>query len=218
MCVRGIYMMPHFYGYEVRMSGISYPNRVDIGSGKVPFRFDHTTEQRDSFRYEAGMWTLVDKAWTKALASELTGKKCLEVFAGRGWLTQALRDHGVDVTATSRFSSHDGSNAGLVADVIDMSAIQAVQNFDFEVLIMGWPPAGEEATRAVIEAIRCGRQFKIVFIGEPYSTNPGRLSGTASDSFFEITELEKELTEYRLARGKQGIDVCHILRVKQNSF
>lgn len=197
------------------MNDISYKTRNDVANGTVPFRFDHDSESRASLRWLTGMWTLVDKTWTKALAEELKGKKCLEVFAGRGWLSQALRDHGVDVTATSRFTAHDGSNAGLVTDVIDMSAIEAVQNFDFDFLIMGWPPASEDAALAVVEAVRCSRKFKIVFIGEPYSTHPARLSGTASDYYFELTEVEKEITAYRSARGMQGIDVCQIMKVKQ---
>ncbi len=197
------------------MNDISYKTRTDVANGINPFRFDAQEESRASLRWLTGMWTLVDKTWTKELAAELQGKKCLEVFAGRGWLAQALLDHGVDVVATSRFSGHDGSNAGLVADVIDMSAIQAVQNFDFDVLIMGWPPATEDAANAVIEAVRCGRKFKVVFIGEPYSTHPGKLSGTGSDRLFEITKAEKEIRAYRLARGDQGIDVCQILTVKQ---
>lgn len=197
------------------MTGISYKNRSDIQSLRVPFRFDPETENRGELHQMTGMWTLVDKTWTKTLADHIAGRHCLQVFAGRGWLAQALSDHGVQITATSRFSTNDGSNGGLVYDVMDISAREAVQRFDFEVLIFGWPPANEEAAEVLLEAVRMGRQFEIVFIGEPYSTNPAFLSGTASDRFFELTEVVKELRDYRNTRGKQGIDVCQIMRMKQ---
>ncbi|KJZ17384.1 hypothetical protein TW86_03770 [Halomonas sp. S2151] len=193
---------------------LNYSTRVDIDRREVPARFDHETECRQALRLETGMWGVIDKHWTKALAREIGDRRCLEVFAGRGWLAKALADHGVEITATSRFSGHDGSHDGLVYDVLDMSAFEAVQQFDFDVLVMCWPPASNEAVRAVLAAHALGRTFDIVFVGEPHSELPYRLSGTADDEFFERCDVVDEVTPYRETRGSQGIDVCQWMRLK----
>lgn len=198
------------------MSGLSYQTIRYLKELKVPQRFDPDKECRQTLRMESGMWTVVDLTWTKALADYIGSRRCLEVFAGRGWLSKALAHHGVDVMATSRFSAHDGSRDGLVYDVIDMSAREAITNFDFEVLILGWPTADKAAFEAVQWARKLGKTFEIVFVGEPLSTQPAFLSGTASDEFFECCEVVKEIREYREARGKSGIDVCQIMRVKHH--
>jgi len=199
------------------MSKLSYKVRYDIDRLRVPTRFNPQVDDRHALRLETGMWSIVDRTWTRALADHIGSRRCLEVFAGRGWLAQALSEyHGVDLVATSRFSTHDGSDKGLVFDVIDMSGTEAVMTFDFEVLIFGWPVADKTAYHTVQTARRFGRQFEIVFIGEPYSTNPFSLSGTASDEFFECCEVIKEIREYRETRGHQGIDVCQIMRMKDH--
>ena len=198
------------------MRGLSYYTQEAIKRLEVPASFDPEEESRDELRAATGMWGVVDRNWTAELAREIGGRRCLEVFAGRGWLPKALAHHGVDIQATSRFSAHDGSESGLVHDVIDMSAFEAVQTFDFEVLIMCWPPATGDALKAVMEARRLGRSFDIVFIGEPYSDQAYSLSGTADDAFFETCEVVSELKVYRATRGDQGIDACQWMRFKED--
>lgn len=51
-----------------------------------------------------GMWTIVDKNWTKILADWIEGRKCLEIMAGAGWLSYALSGFGTKCTATDDFS------------------------------------------------------------------------------------------------------------------
>lgn len=198
------------------MNGLSYYSQNAIDNLTVPARFKPEEEDRGALRSATGMWGVIDMNWTGQLAAQIGNRRCLEVFAGRGWLSQALASHGVDIQATSRFSGHDGSQAGLVHDVIDMSAMSAVQMFDFEVLIMCWPPATGDALKAAKEARRLGRDFDIVFIGEPYSDLPYALSGTADDAFFEACEVVSELKAYRDTRGSQGVDVCQWMRLKDD--
>lgn len=198
------------------MNGLSYYSQNAIDNLTVPACFKPEEENRFALQGATGMWGVIDMNWTGELAAQIGKRRCLEVFAGRGWLSQALSTHGVDIQATSRFSGHDGSKGGLVHDVIDMSAMSAVQTFDFEVLIMCWPPATGDALKAVMEARRLGRSFDIVFIGEPYSDQAHSLSGTADDAFFEHCDVVSELRAYRDTRGTQGIDVCQWMRLKED--
>lgn len=131
------------------------------------------------------------------LAETLQGMAVLEIFAGNGLLAAKLAARGIQVTATSLFSGHDGHGMGLRHPVIEMDAVQAVRELGAaaEALLMSWPTTTEATTRAVLE---WGSERPVVFIGEitrPDLDQAG-LGGCATDTFFEATEILGELEGY----------------------
>jgi hypothetical protein len=113
-----------------------------------------------------GMWAIVDKVWTQALAEWIGKRKCLEVMAGAGWLAKALADFGVGIVATDNAewdSRHD-----MMLRLCPVEKVEAVEAIvahpETEVLIISWPPYEDEAVTRACEAWGEGRP--IVYIGE----------------------------------------------------
>ena len=126
----------------------------------------HAWEIRDKAT-SRGMWAIVDKTWTKELAEWVGDRNCLEIMCGFGWLAKALKDHGVDVTATDD-QSWDGNrhSIGKPFDFVEnLDGLSAVKKYkDAEVLIVSWPPyQGDEICR-ICEA--WGEEKPIIYIGE----------------------------------------------------
>lgn len=131
------------------------------------------------------------------LASRMRGLRVLEVFAGNGLLASKLAARGVDVVATTVFSSHDGHHLGLLHPVFPMDARLAVEAYGpgADVLLMSWPTTDQAAWGA---AMRWGPERPMVYIGEaPLPDLPfGGYPGCASDLFFEATEVVEPVASY----------------------
>jgi hypothetical protein len=140
-------------------------------------------------------WGKFDDRFVDALAETLAGKRVLEVFAGNGYLAAALARRGVEVRATSLFSSHDGHAQGFYHPVKEMEASAAVGLYRkrSDVLLMSWPTATDAAAAA---ALRWGSERPVVFIGEVTDLEAGQLGGCASDIFFEIMRAEDTIPGY----------------------
>ncbi len=127
---------------------------------------------------ERGMWGLVYKGFASELAAWIGDRKVLEVMAGRGWLAKALSDEGVEVVATDDNSwDNKHSKAASVFPVRPMDAVEAALGIEADVLIMSWPPYGDDIATRVLEA--WGESGPIVYIGE------GKGGCNAPDSFFQ---------------------------------
>lgn len=141
------------------------------------------------------------RKFTSTLASELAGRKVLEVFAGNGLLASIMHDHGTDWTATSLFMGHDGHDMGMFHPVVEMEALAAVMSLgrDMDVLFMSWPTTTEHARRAVQE---WGRTYgkPVFYVGEmprPGLGEMGMYPGCASDRFFQVTQVVRPLPGYQ---------------------
>ena len=139
-----------------------------------------------------------DAAFVDELAGYLGGTKVLEIFAGNGLLSSMLSARGVDVLPTTRFSSHDGNELGIYADVVEADAVTAVAEHGpgRDVLLVSWPTTTEAMTRAALE---WGSERPIVFVGEITRPDLGMsgLGGCATDSFFEMTDIAMDFRSYR---------------------
>lgn len=125
-----------------------------------------------------GMWALVYKDFARELAAWIGDRKVLEVMAGRGWLAKALSDEGIEIVATDDNSwDNRHSKAAPVFPVRPIDAVEAVLEVEADVLIMSWPPYGDEIATRVLEA--WGESGPIVYIGEGYG------GCNAPDSFFQ---------------------------------
>lgn len=147
-----------------------------------------------------------------ALADILQGARVLEVFAGNGLLASRLAARGVGITATSLLSGHDGHERGLRHPVIEMDAVSAVREFGeaADVLLMSWPTTTEATTRAVLE---WGSEKPVVFLGEITRRELGGvgLGGCATDTFFEATEILRDLPGYE---PRNRLDRAVVLRAR----
>lgn len=136
---------------------------------------------------EQGVFWKPSGQFISDLAVYLRGKRVLEIFAGNGYLAAWLSREGVDLTATSYASSHDGHELGYYYPVIDCGAVDAVEKFSegCDVLLLSWPTVTDAALQAVT---KWGTGRPIVFIGEVTDHLQGHLGGCATDEFFEAVE------------------------------
>lgn len=132
-----------------------------------------------------GMYGFVSWRWVNPFVEWLNGRKVLEVMAGRGWLSHALRLKGVEVIATDNFSW--GNTRGWkepLTEVIECDAVESVKLFGdkIDVLVMSWPYMDNTAFQVIKELHRVNPKALVVYIGE----NGGC---TADDEFHDHFEL-----------------------------
>jgi hypothetical protein len=151
---------------------------------------------------EEGMYAFVSWKWVKPLAKYLKGKRCLEVMAGRGWLSLALRHLNIDIVATDDMSwAYNGKHKKmqyLVTDVTQMDAVESVERYGecIDVIIISWPYMDDTAYRAIKKLNEINPNALIIYIGE------GDGGCTADDNFHEHFEIvndevfEKASEEY----------------------
>lgn len=128
------------------------------------------------------MYGFVSWRWVVPFSEWISSRKCLEVMAGRGWLSYALRQKGIDIIATDDLSwiADDASHIKPVTEIEQLDAVDSVRKYgkDVDIVIMSWPPMDETAYKVLKELSIINPNAKLVYIGE-------RMSGmTASDSFF----------------------------------
>lgn len=119
-----------------------------------------------TFRRKAqalGIYALVTQEWVDEMAlGWIQGRRCLEVMAGTGVLTKALRNAGVDVVATDDMSWEIKHK--FVDDIQKYDARHATHVYkDRDILIMCWPPYKEGV------AYHCLQRWKdkpVIYIGE----------------------------------------------------
>lgn len=131
---------------------------------------------------EYGMWAIVDKQWTKDLATWIDDRVVLEVMAGAGWLAKALAQHGCTVLSTDSNAWYEEGHAHQdvirVHSVEIMDGLTAVKTYPMaDVLIVSWPPYNDTAIMDICQAWGCARP--IVYIGEEYGCN-------APEEFFDL--------------------------------
>lgn len=167
----------------------------DLTEGRIPEKFPETTELfgdpmsrislttpvsiADTYfkRYlnNLGMYGVVDLSWTANLAEWLGDRSALEVMAGRGYLTKALRHHGTNVRATDNGSWNIRPLDP--PEVEPMDGLAAVNTYEAQVLIVSWPPYEGRDIISICDA--WGTDKLIVFIGEP------KFGCTACDEFYD---------------------------------
>ena len=153
-----------------------------------------------SFQIRHGMFAIVDQAWTRDLAKRLTGKRVLEVMAGRGWLAKAMREHGIDWTATDDHSWWEDT----VTEVEKLDAAQAVLRYrdEMDVLAFSWPPLNDPVIERVVS--EWPRSKPIVYIGE------GQYGCTGTPKLHEMLEADRSvfIDMPRYPRLADGVHWC----------
>ena len=137
-----------------------------------------------------GMFALVSWQWVRPLAKWIREKRCLEVMAGRGWLSLALQSLGVDIIAADDYSWSKARNwAEPVTEVEELDAVEAVKKYgnNIDLLIISWPYMDETAYNTIKELNNINSNVQIIYIGE-------EIDGcTANNDFHEhFQEIEDE--------------------------
>ena len=137
-----------------------------------------------------GMFALVSWQWVRPLAKWIGEKRCLEVMAGRGWLSLALQSLGVDIIAADDYSWSKARNwAEPVTEVEELDAVEAVKKYgnNIDLLIISWPYMDETAYNTIKELNNINSNVQIIYIGE-------EIDGcTANNDFHEhFQEIEDE--------------------------
>ena len=149
----------------------SSPQGRDWGSAASSrFRSDITAR---------GMWAIVDRVWTKALADWIGERTCLEIMAGAGWLAKALSDYGIDIIATDNGEWDERhSKIVFVHKIERLNGLESVKKYkDRDILIASWPPYEDLAICHICK--EWGSEKPIIYIGEESE------GCTATDKFFE---------------------------------
>lgn len=137
-----------------------------------------------------GMYALVTWSWVIPFAKWIGDRKCLEVMAGRGWLSLALQSLGVNIIATDDYSWIRERNWDEpVTEVEELDAINAVEKYgkDIDLLIISWPYMDEIAYNTIKELNNINPNAQIIYIGE------GMGGCTADDDFHHhFREIENE--------------------------
>ena len=86
-----------------------------------------------------GIYNFFSGALLTELAREIGAAKCLEIAAGDGFLTRALRQRGVDIRATD---DHSWAGKGILFDGVEKrDAAAALNVHQPEIVLCAWPPA-----------------------------------------------------------------------------
>jgi len=193
-----------------------------LDDGEVPFKYELARDfverhkQREIMTTKYNMWALVDLVWTKKLADELEGMKCLEIAAGSGWLSKALSTHDVDIITTEL--TPDKSYIEWVKDkpvranidIEKLSAEDAVNKYakDIDCLICSWPPysPGESGvlTRSIRHLKKLNIDIPIVYIGEEGG------GCTDSDDLWDEVDI---VSEINIPSWDCIHDNCYILKM-----
>jgi hypothetical protein len=153
-------------------------------------------------RYEwnkKGMFAFISKEWIKPFSKWIGKRACLEVMAGAGHLSKALREFGINVIATDDYSWPKKNDWEFVTEVIEMEAVKAVIKYgkQSDIIIMSWPYMDSTAFK-VLQAMHVINPHAIlIYIGEWHG------GCTADDEFFrhfsEIDDMEftKAVSNFR---------------------
>ncbi|MGF9891279.1 hypothetical protein ABEX78_21705 [Priestia megaterium] len=137
-----------------------------------------------------GMWGFVSWRWVLPLKDWIGNRKCLEIMAGRGWLSCALESQGVDIIATDDFSWHREQFPewnDTMTDVVNMDAVKSVKKYgaDVDIVLVSWPTSDDSTYKVLKELNKVNPKALFVFIGELDSAI------SASDDFFDhFLEME----------------------------
>ena len=125
-------------------------------------------------------FALISKKWVAPLADYIGTKKCLEIMAGKGVLSKALHDCGVDIKATDNYTwkwHRSEQNKGgqtlnrdeLWFDVEDIDCIEAITKYGGNTgfIICCWPPYKSDALyHALLKMRIVNLKCKLIYIGE----------------------------------------------------
>lgn len=127
-----------------------------------------------------GMYAHVNWKWVNPFVEWINGRRVLEIMSGPGHLAKALREKGVNVTATDSHSyiiaTHNPNATGIikgdkwqfVTHVERLGANRAIAKYGkwCDVLLVSWPYMNDAAYYALKAINRVNPNALVVYIGE----------------------------------------------------
>lgn len=130
-----------------------------------------------------GIYCFYSKPLVRELAAMVGHRRCVEIAAGDGTLSRFLASAGVDITATDDHSwAH---NVAYGHTVVRKDATAALRQFQPQVVICSWPPAGNRFER---EVFRTRSVELYIVIGSRHRVSAGNWDDYARQSTFERRE------------------------------
>jgi len=154
-----------------------YPDDISI-IVQQPFTGDFFIDRFDFINISS--FALVSNRWAAPLADYIGGLKCLEIMAGRGVLSKALCDNGVNITATDDFTwkwnrTVENKKGELLNrdelwyGVEDLECVKSIEKYGGDVgfIICCCPPYRDLCTyNALMKMREVNPDCKFIYIGE----------------------------------------------------
>ena len=156
----------------VDMYGVLWePNAYLNDAREIRERMDEDVRMEEFARMayvSAVGWTSLSYEFVAELAKFIGERKALELGAGNGYLTAALRAGGVDITGVDVMDERNAVG-GYYGEVVVMDAVEAVERYPADALILGWPTSPDEDVDCW--SARALERFKgehVIVIGDPF--------------------------------------------------
>lgn len=143
---------------------ITYPNDIKDMNGLLMLSMQGIEFMRESI-ISLSAFPLIAKDWIKVLAEYLHGEKCVEIMAGSGMLTYALKEMGIDIIATDNGEWEWEHKWTEVKQMDYQESIKCYMK-ECSYLILSWPEMGENADYALRLMRKENPKAKMVYIGE----------------------------------------------------
>ena len=159
---------------------------------------------RDKYIKSFG-FPLFAENWVKPLAQWIGDRPCLEVMAGTGYFSYALKQYGCNVIATDNYSwSNKFDNISKFIDVENLDCVEAIRKYgaNMKFIICSWPYMDDNAYRCLMTMREVNPKCRMIYIGEDWG------GCTASDKFFqniEVCEVQGFLDAVKDYRRWDGI-------------
>ena len=159
-----------------------------------------------------GIYAFVSRKWTRPFAKWIGERKVLEVMAGRGMITHALRKEGVNIMGVDDFSWAKGhekmASEHTFTTIQPMDAIKAVKKYgrSIDILIMSWAPYDNSAAFDVLKTLHEVNPDALVV-----SIDEGSGGCIADDQFFNYFQLVDDQSFEEIQRHYESWDSIYDL-------
>lgn len=164
---------------------------IDIFSMERHAEPSVTLTIRHQYIRQAGFGIITKKLADK-LAKFLKDKQCLEIMAGKGVLSKALQDRGIDIIATDNFSweSQNDDHWTTVENIEAGDAIRKYKNVDY--ILASWMPMNTSSKRLIRMIRKYNPDVRLIIIGEGYG------GCTSNDDWFDRVEVVESGSFYEV--------------------
>ena len=176
---------------------------------------DGVMEEMTRMAYvDAVGWASMSYGFVAALAEFIGERKALELGAGKGYLTAALRAGGVDIIGVDILQARGEYGYYFYDEVVDMDIVEAVERYPADALILAWPSHPDEDRDCW--SARALERFKgehVIVIGDPFhcGTRDFRLG---LDAGYELEDVDLRYESF-IHEGADVSDRCRVYRRKR---
>ena len=141
--------------------------------------------------------------WVKPLAQWIGDRPCLEIMAGTGFFSYALKQYGCNIKATDNYSwSNRFDNISKFIEVENLDCIDAIRKYgkDVKFIICSWPYMDDNAYKCLMAMREVNPKCRMIYIGEDMG------GCTANDKFFEAVKVCEVKSFYEAVKNYRRWD------------